>query len=87
VEELGLKEGDQLNVVATRNGVIEVKPGEIGVAGHWTEWPRATGRFPKTIVSIGARPTSGERLVMVNTPLRIPFKLPAKTNAISNIFP
>jgi antitoxin MazE len=28
VEELGLKEGDQLNVVAARDGAIEVETGE-----------------------------------------------------------
>ena len=44
VEELGLKEGDQLNVVAARNGAIEVETREEQrrraldrmAARHWT---------------------------------------------------
>jgi antitoxin MazE len=61
--KLGLKEGDQLNVVAARDGAIEVETREDRRRRALDRMAAPTGHFPKAIASIATKPTHGERLL------------------------
>src|SRR6266849_5256229 len=63
VDELGLKEGDELNVVAAKDGAIEVETREDQRRRALDRMAARTGRFLPTTNSIATRPTNGERLL------------------------
>ena len=63
VEMLGLKEGDEIHVVAAKDGVIEVETREEQRRGRSSVSPPSTGPCLPITNSIAKRPTSGESVL------------------------